>query len=165
MIAAGAPQHFLGIDSDGQTCSVTTTGNPHTHLVLRGGSRPNYDSVSINEARGMLEAKGVSHAIMVDCSHANSRKRHDLQASVWQDVINQRLDGNDAIIGLMLESNLKAGNQKNTGDLQSMEYGVSITDACIDWETTEELILSAHDQLAGLQDKPGRVQTKRYKVV
>jgi len=164
MIAAGAPQHFLGIDPDGQTCSVTTTGNPHTHLVLRGGSRPNYDTVSINEARSMLEAKGVSKAIVVDCSHANSRKQHALQASVWQDVINQRLDGNDAIIGLMLESNLKAGNQKNSGDLQTMQYGVSITDACIDWETTEELIRSAHDQLIALQGAEGNGQPGRYKV-
>ena len=164
MIAAGAPQHFLGIDPEGHTCSVTTTGNPHTHLVLRGGSRPNYDSVSIDEARSMLEAKGVSKAIVVDCSHANSRKKHALQASVWQDVINQRLDGNDAIIGLMLESNLEAGNQKNTGDLQTMQYGVSITDACIDWGTTEQMILSAHDQLIGTRAVDGSVQPGRYKV-
>jgi 3-deoxy-7-phosphoheptulonate synthase len=164
MIAAGAPQHFLGIDPDGQTCSVTTTGNPHAHLVLRGGSRPNYDSVSIKEARDMLAAKGVSQAIMVDCSHDNSKKDHSRQASVWQDVINQRLDGNGAIIGMMLESHLKAGNQKNTGELQTMQYGLSITDACIDWETTEQLVLSAHEQLAGLKDTEGAGRIGRYKV-
>ena len=164
MIAAGSPQHFLGIDPDGQTCSVTTTGNPHTHLVLRGGSRPNYDSVSIEEARAILEAKGVPRAILVDCSHGNSRKNHTLQASVWQDVINQRLDGNDAIIGTMLESNLEAGNQKNTGDLQTLQYGVSITDACIDWETTEKLILSAHEQLADRLESDGDSHSGRYKV-
>ena len=164
MIAAGAPQHFLGIDPDGQTCSVATTGNPHAHLVLRGGSRPNYDTVSIDEACSMLTAKGVSTAIMVDCSHANSRKKHALQSAVWQDVINQRLDGNSAIIGLMLESNLKSGNQKNTGDLQTMQYGVSITDACIDWATTEGLILSAHERLSDNQGKEGRNQSSRYKV-
>jgi 3-deoxy-7-phosphoheptulonate synthase len=164
MIAAGSPQHFLGIDPDGQTCSVVTTGNPHAHLVLRGGSRPNYDSVSIGEARAILEAKGVARAILVDCSHGNSRKNHALQASVWQDVINQRLDGNDAIAGMMLESNLKAGSQKNTGDLQTLQYGVSITDACIDWETTERLILSAHERLAGRLGSDGGRHSGRYKV-
>jgi 3-deoxy-7-phosphoheptulonate synthase len=164
MIAAGSPQHFLGIDPDGKSCSVTTTGNPHAHLVLRGGSRPNYDSVSIGEARGILEKNGVARAIMVDCSHGNSRKNHALQASVWQDVINQRLDGNDAIIGMMLESNLEAGNQKNTGDLQALQYGVSITDACIDWETTEQLILSAHEQLVGATESNGSSYSGRYKV-
>ena len=157
MIAAGSPQSFLGIDPDGQACVVKTTGNPHAHIVLRGGSRPNYDTVSINEAIGLLAAKKLPQAILVDCSHDNSRKNHLLQASVWQDVINQRIDGNQAIIGVMLESNLKGGSQKNTGDPQTMEYGVSITDACIDWETTENLVLSAYDRLA----TAGR---QRYKV-
>ena len=147
IIAAASPQHFLGIDPQGQTCIVTTTGNPHAHIVLRGGSRPNYDTVSINEARALLASKGLNQAIMVDCSHDNSRKDYSRQASVWQDVINQRIDGNDSIIGTMLESNLQAGNQKNTGSLDTMAYGVSITDACIDWETTEALIESAHEQL------------------
>jgi 3-deoxy-7-phosphoheptulonate synthase len=150
MIAAKSPQAFLGIDPDGQASIVKTTGNPHAHIVLRGGTRPNYDTVSIGEAVTMLEAKGLSGGILVDCSHDNSKKNHTLQPAVWQDVINQRLDGNRNIIGLMLESNLAAGNQKNTGDLASMVYGVSITDACIDWDTTEHLILSAHEQLAGV---------------
>jgi len=164
MIAAGSPQHFLGIDPNGQTCSVATTGNPHTHLVLRGGARPNYDSVSINEACGMLQSKGVSQAIVVDCSHDNSRKNHTLQGSVWQDVVNQRLDGNLSIVGMMLESNLNAGNQKNSGALDTMEYGVSITDACVDWETTERLIRSAHEQLSrSLTSAPGP-SSQRYKV-
>lgn len=161
MIAAASPQHFLGVDPNGQTCIVTTTGNPQVHMVLRGGSRPNYDTVSINEATAMLVAKGLSGAVMVDCSHGNSRKDHTLQGSVWQDVINQRMDGNESIIGMMLESNLNAGNQKNTGSLETLEYGVSITDACIDWETTENLILSAHEQL-GRFVKSGA--NGRYKV-
>jgi len=164
MISAASPQHFLGIDPDGQTCIVKTTDNPYAHIVLRGGSRPNYDSVSINEARAMLEAKGLSKAIMVDCSHDNSRKNHTLQGSVWQDVLNQRLDGNDSIIGMMLESNLKAGNQKNTGNLETMEYGVSITDACIDWEATAQLIVSAHEQLSSLQESNVNGRANRYKV-
>ena len=164
MIAAGSPQSFLGIDPDGQTSIVKTTGNPHAHLVLRGGARPNYDTVSINEARGLLEAKGLARAVLVDCSHDNSRKKHALQGAVWQDVINQRLDGNDGIIGMMLESNLKAGNQKNTGDMENMQYGVSITDACIDWKTTEQLILSAHEQLKGVGNNAGSNGSRRYKV-
>ncbi|MGD9310866.1 MAG: 3-deoxy-7-phosphoheptulonate synthase [Desulfosarcina sp.] len=164
MIAAGSPQRFLGIDPDGQTCSVATTGNPHTHMVLRGGSRPNYDTVSIREAATMLKTKGVSNAIMVDCSHDNSSKDHNLQASVWQDVINQRLDGNTNIIGMMLESNLKAGNQKISCNLDDMQYGVSITDACIDWETTERLILSAHEQLKGLVKDTGSNGSRRYRI-
>jgi 3-deoxy-7-phosphoheptulonate synthase len=145
MIAAGSPQNFLGIDPKGRASIVETTGNPTTHLVLRGGRRPNYDSVSIQEALEALHTKGLPPGIVVDCSHANSRKNYSAQTTVWQDVINQRLNGNESVAGLMLESNLFAGNQKNTGSLDTMQYGVSITDACIDWETTRGLILSAHD--------------------
>jgi len=147
IIAAGSPQSFLGIDPDGHTSIVNTTGNPYTHVVLRGGLRPNYDSVSIREAVRLLGDKGLAEAVIVDCSHSNSRKRYEEQTVVWQDVINQRINGNDAIIGMMLESNLGEGRQDNSGDLNTMRYGISITDACLSWETTEELILSAHDQL------------------
>ena len=147
MLAAGAPQNFLGIDQDGRTSVVKTTGNPWTHLVLRGGKRPNYDSVSISEAKSMLKEKGLPETIMVDCSHSNSRKKYEGQAVVWKDVINQRLDGNHDIIGLMLESNLNEGNQKINGDLECLEYGVSVTDACVSWETTEKLLLTANEQL------------------
>ena len=149
MIAAGSQQSFLGIDPNGQTSIVRTTGNPDAHIVLRGGDRPNYDSVSIREAVNLLQGKGLLQAVIVDCSHANSRKKYAEQAVVWQDVIQQRLNGADSIIGLMLESNLNEGNQKNSGCLDTMRYGVSITDACISWETTAELILSAHAKLQG----------------
>jgi 3-deoxy-7-phosphoheptulonate synthase len=149
MIAAGSPQSFLGIDPEGQTSVVATTGNPYAHIVLRGGGgRPNYDSVSIREATDLLRQKGLPEAIVVDCSHANSRKRYEEQAIVWQDTVKQRVSGTDAIIGLMLESHLEEGQQKNTGDLATMRYGVSITDACISWETTAELIRSANKQLS-----------------
>ncbi|MDA8137698.1 MAG: 3-deoxy-7-phosphoheptulonate synthase [Desulfobacteraceae bacterium] len=147
MIAAGSPQHFLGIDQSGRASVVQTTGNPFAHLVLRGGSRPNYDSVSIREVLNMLEKKKLTRSVVVDCSHANSRKQYKEQTVVWKDVIQQRVGGTDAIVGLMLESNLGEGSQANTGDLKSMKYGVSITDACISWETTEELMLWARDQL------------------
>ena len=159
MIAAGSPQSFLGIDQDGKSCIVKTRGNPGAHIVLRGGNRPNYDSVSISDAIAQLKANNLTQSIVVDCSHANSRKKFQGQAIVWQDVINQIMDGNDSIIGMMLESSLFEGNQKNTGDLSTMKYGVSITDECISWETTQQLIVSAHEQLLN----SGKVQ-KRYSV-
>jgi 3-deoxy-7-phosphoheptulonate synthase len=162
IIASGAPQSFLGIDSHGQTSIVHTMGNPYVHLVLRGGNRPNYDSVSIQEALELLRKKNLIEAVMVDCSHDNSRKNHRLQPIVWQDVINQRLDGNDAIIGMMLESCLGEGSQKNTGNLATMEYGVSITDACLSWEVTERLLLSAHERLSGLSET--EANHSRYQV-
>jgi len=115
--------------------------------VLRGGRRPNYDSVSIREALNQLNDKNLSDAVMVDCSHANSWKKFQNQSIVWQDILNQRLSGNASLIGMMIESNLNEGNQKNTGDLSTMKYGVSITDQCISWQTTEHLIRSAHHQL------------------
>ncbi len=148
MIAAGSPQSFLGIDAEGKTSIVKTTGNPYAHLVLRGGIRPNYDSVSIREALTMLDGKQLQQAVVVDCSHANSRKQYAEQAIVWNDVINQRAGGNSGIIGLMLESNLSEGRQNNSGDLGTLQYGQSITDECISWETTEALILSAHETLS-----------------
>ena len=149
MIAAGSPQSFLGIDPQGQTSVVTTTGNPYAHIVLRGGGgRPNYDSVSIREATDLLRQKGLPEAIVVDCSHANSRKRFEEQTIVWQDTVKQRVSGTNTIIGLMLESHLEEGRQNNTGDLVTMRYGMSITDACISWDTTVELIRSAHKQLS-----------------
>ncbi len=147
MLAAGSPQSFLGTDPNGRSCVVKTTGNPYAHVVLRGGRRPNYDSVSIREALKLLRAKKLREAIVVDCSHANSDKQYQRQAAAWQDVINQRLDGNDALVGLMLESNLHEGGQKLTNDLSALEYGISITDECISWETTEKLMLSAHEAL------------------
>jgi 3-deoxy-7-phosphoheptulonate synthase len=147
MIAAGSPQHFLGIDPKGRTSVVSTTGNPCTHIVLRGGRRPNYDSVSIREVLEKLKQKGLVGTVMVDCSHANSHKRYIEQALVWNDVLAQRIHGNDAIIGMMLESNLEEGQQEIGDDPQTLRYGVSVTDACISWETTEQLILEAHRQL------------------
>ena len=144
LVAAHAAQTFLGIDQDGQTCIVQTGGNPYGHIVLRGGNRPNYDPISIEEARLMLITKGLPEAIIVDCSHANSHKKYQGQAIVWRNVIDQIVNGSESVIGLMLESNLHEGNQKYTGDKSALKYGVSITDECISWETTEELLLGAH---------------------
>jgi 3-deoxy-7-phosphoheptulonate synthase len=168
MVASRSSQSFLGIDPDGQSAVVKTTGNPGTHLVMRGGKRPNYDSVSIAEAISMLNNSRLPEGIIVDCSHANSRKKHQGQSIVWQDVINQRLDGNDSLIGLMLESNLYEGNQKLTDDLSELKYGVSITDECISWETTEKLLRSAHKQLLPLMRSDTKqdeeIESKRYSV-
>jgi 3-deoxy-7-phosphoheptulonate synthase len=153
LMAARAPQSFLGIDQDGKPCIVKTNGNPWVHIVLRGGKRPNYDPISLEEARLRLIEKNLPETIMVDCSHANSMKKYQGQAVVWKNVIGQYLDGNEALIGLMLESNLHEGNQAFTDDVSNLKYGVSITDECISWETTEQLLLCAHERIcnAGLQ--------------
>lgn len=156
IMAAGAPQQFIGVDSKGMTSIVKTKGNPWTHMVLRGGGRPNYDSVSINEAVSLLRKNGLNEILMVDCSHANSSRDYRMQPIVWQDVINQRMDGNGAIIGMMLESNLFEGSQPINRDLSKLRYGVSITDACISWETTERMIRSAYEHMKQAEDTMSR---------
>jgi 3-deoxy-7-phosphoheptulonate synthase len=147
LMAARAPQSFLGIDQDGKTCVVQTSGNPWVHIVLRGGKRPNYDPISLEEARLKLIEEDLPETLMVDCSHANSMKKYQGQAVVWKSVIGQYLDDNEALIGLMLESNLQEGNQKFSDDASSLKYGVSITDECISWETTEQLLRWAHEKI------------------
>jgi 3-deoxy-7-phosphoheptulonate synthase len=147
LVAARAPQSFLGIDQDGKTCVVKTSGNPWVHIVLRGGKRPNYDPISLEEARLKLIEKDLPETLMVDCSHANSMKKFQGQAVVWKNVIGQYLADNEALVGLMLESNLYEGNQAFSGDASSLKYGVSITDECISWETTEQLLRWAHEKI------------------
>ena len=151
MVAARAPQSFLGIDQEGQTCVVNTNGNQTGHIVLRGGRRPNYDALSIEEARLELAGKNLPEGIMVDCSHANSKKKYQGQAIVWKNIVDQYINGNDAIVGMMLESHLHEGNQKFSKDLDQLKYGVSITDECISWETTEKLVRYAHEKLGRLR--------------
>jgi len=149
MVAARTPQTFLGVDQEGYTCIVQTNGNSMGHIVLRGGKRPNYDPISIAEAQlGLIEHK-LPEAIMVDCSHANAWKRFQGQEMAWRNVVEQRIGGNDALIGFMLESNLFEGNQKFSGSAQDLRYGVSITDECISWEATEKMVLWAADKIAG----------------
>jgi 3-deoxy-7-phosphoheptulonate synthase len=150
MRAARHPHSFLGIDADGKTCIVNTKGNPWGFLVLRGGrSGPNYDVASLTDAAERLQAAQLTPRLMVDCSHANSNKDYTQQRVVWQACLEQRRQGNDNIIGLMLESNLFPGNQPLPADLSQLRYGVSITDGCIGWEETEELLLSAYEELSG----------------
>jgi len=156
IMASGSPQQFIGIDSKGRTSIVKTRGNPWTHMVLRGGNRPNYDSVSIYEAVNLLRKNGLNETLMVDCSHANSNKDYRMQPMVWQDVINQRMDGNEAITGMMIESNLFEGSQIIAGPPSTLKYGVSITDACISWETTEKMIRSAFEHMENAENTHGR---------
>ena len=142
--SAREPHHFMGINQDGRTAVFHTRGNVYGHTVLRGGGgRPNYDSVSIALCEQALRKAGLPERIVVDCSHANSNKDYNLQPLVARDCIEQIVNGNKSIIGLMLESNLHAGNQAIGTDLSQLKYGVSVTDACIDWETTEEVLTQA----------------------
>jgi 3-deoxy-7-phosphoheptulonate synthase len=147
MKAAESSQSFLGIDQSGYTSVVKTSGNPWGHIVLRGGAHPNYDPVSIEISRQRLRKAQLHDAIVVDCSHANSGKRHQGQAFVWKNVIDQRLEGNEALIGMMLESNLFEGNQPCRRNLSELKYGVSITDECVSWETTKTLLYYASERL------------------
>jgi 3-deoxy-7-phosphoheptulonate synthase len=149
MHAARSPHSFLGIDEEGVTSIVRTSGNQDGHLVLRGGrARPNYDEASIQEASRALEKAGVPVALMVDCSHANSGKQPARQEVVWQNVLAQRAAGNRALIGLMVESNLEEGSQPFPQPAANLRPGQSITDACISWETTERMVLEGFAMLA-----------------
>jgi len=145
---ADAPQSFRCIDQKGRVCIVRTSGNHWCHIVLRGGRKPNYDAESINIACQRLAVSGLTKVVAVDCSHGNSNHDHSHQGSVWRNVISQRVAGNSAIVGLMLESHLFPGSQPFSGDQSLLAYGVSITDACIGWEETERLIRWAHEVLS-----------------
>ena len=148
LASAREPHSFLGIDEAGTTVIIDTRGNPWGHLILRGGrSGPNYDRATIAEGTDALRRRGLSTGLLVDCSHANAKKRHENQALVWRSVIEQRTAGNMDLIGLMLESNLHEGNQPLGNNPASLRYGVSITDECIGWDQTEELLREAHARL------------------
>lgn len=151
MMSTNSPHSFLGIDADGATCVVHSKGNPWGHLILRGGrSGPNYSRECLADAIAQLEKRSLPPRLLVDCSHGNSLKDYTRQAAVWRDVLEQRLEGCRAIAGLMLESNLLPGNQKLGEDVNQLHYGISITDACIGWDETEELLLEAHSRLKKL---------------
>ncbi len=146
--SVSSPHRFLGINMNGQVAITHTKGNPYGHVVLRGGNgKPNYDSVSIALCEQELQSAGVSTNIMVDCSHANSNKNHELQPLVMDNIANQIIEGNQSIIGIMIESNISAGNQKISSNLDDLTYGVSVTDACIDWETTERTLTDMANKL------------------
>jgi 3-deoxy-7-phosphoheptulonate synthase len=146
MEAAATPHHFLGIDHEGRCAILHTKGNPDTHIVLRGGTSPNYDRTSIEKVTSCINNEQLNARVLIDCSHGNSQKDYTKQAVVWKDCIQQIREGNSSIMGLMLESNLKGGRQ-DIEQGKPLEYGVSITDACISWEETEDLILEAYNAL------------------
>jgi len=148
-MAASLREHsFLGINYEGITAIVHTKGNPDVHLVLRGGNDgPNYDEAHIEETIALLAKNSLPPAIMVDCSHANSYKDHERQGEVLHSVVEQIGKGQKSIKGVMIESNLNAGNQGIPEDLSTLEYGVSVTDKCVDWETTEKMIMEAYNKL------------------
>lgn len=141
MKSSRTPHSFLGIDQDGATSIVKTTGNPDSHLVLRGGrDGANHEARHVTAACEKLKAGGLVPALMVDCSHANSGKDPRRQPAVWKSILDQRAAGRCGIIGAMLESNIHFGSQSLSSDVSSLQYGVSITDACMDWEMTEVLL-------------------------
>ncbi len=146
--SARSAHSFLGINGDGRTAIVRTRGNRLGHLVLRGGGgRPNYDTVSVRLAETALVRAGLTPNIVVDCSHSNSLKDASLQPLVFMDCVHQIREGNRSIVGLMIESHLHPGNQPIPADLSQLRYGVSVTDACIGWESTAELIRRAANEL------------------
>ena len=151
MQAARTPHSFLGIDQDGVTSIIRTTGNACGNVVLRGGRvRTNYDPESIADAVLQLRKHQLPEALMVDCSHANSSKQHAKQEEVWHSVIAQRVAGNSALTGVMIESNIHEGNQPMPVTLADLKYGVSLTDACLNWETTERMLRYGHAELGKL---------------
>ncbi|MBT1075958.1 3-deoxy-7-phosphoheptulonate synthase [Geobacter grbiciae] len=154
MNAALHPHSFLGINRDGKTSIIQTTGNPDVHIVLRGGKKPNYSPEDIAKTEEMVEKGGIFPTIMVDCSHGNSEKRHEKQPEVLDSVVDQIEAGNRSISGVMIESFLEAGNQPIPKDLSQLRYGVSTTDKCIDWKTTEEILRKAHERLKRCGGRP-----------
>jgi len=147
MQAASSSHRFMGISREGQVALLTTQGNPNGHVILRGGKQTNYDSVSVTECEEDMAKMGLDASLMVDCSHANSRKDYRRQPLVAEDVIHQIREGNKSIIGLMIESHINEGAQSSDLAANEMQYGVSITDACIDWQTTETLLRHTHTAL------------------
>ena len=151
ILSASRPHSFLGLNSEGRVSIVRTLGNHYGHVVLRGGEgRPNYDTVSVIMTEKALAKAGIRANIVIDCSHANSYKDPALQPLVMTDVVNQVRCGNLSIVGTMAESHLIAGKQAIPQDLSKLAYGVSVTDGCVGWDTTEEMILSASDALRGV---------------
>lgn len=152
MAATRHPHSFLGMNESGETAIVRTTGNPDAHVVLRGGrAMTNYDAASIRAAEDKLALEKLPPILMVDCSHANSSKQFAKQEDVWHSVIEQRVGGTKSLIGLMVESHLSEGNQPIPKELGMLRYGVSITDSCIGWETTERMLRWGYEALGALK--------------
>lgn len=145
--SAQSPHSFLGINHKGQVSVFETRGNPYGHVILRGGSQPNFEAANIKLVEEKLKQANLSPRIVIDCSHGNTNKDYKLQPYVLENVIQQIVDGNTSIVGVMLESNLHEGNQAITSNREELKYGVSVTDKCINWEETERIILAAYQKL------------------
>jgi 3-deoxy-7-phosphoheptulonate synthase len=145
--SAKSPHNFLGINNKGQVSVFQTRGNPYGHVILRGGNQPNYDAANVKLIEEKLKETNLPPRIVVDCSHGNTNKDYRLQSKVFEDVIQQIVDGNTSIVGMMLESHLYEGNQPLNCQPEELKYGVSVTDKCIGWEETEKIILAAHEKL------------------
>ena len=155
IVSAARPHSFLGVNGQGRSAIIRTRGNRHGHLVLRGGGgRPNFDTVSVSLAEQALAKAGLPQNIVVDCSHANSWKKPELQPLVMRDVVHQIREGNRSLVGLMVESFIEPGNQPIPADLSKLKYGCSVTDACVGWETTVDMLRAAHQVLREVL--PGR---------
>ncbi|QRN98990.1 3-deoxy-7-phosphoheptulonate synthase [Archangium violaceum] len=156
ILSASRPHSFLGLNESGASAIIRTRGNTYGHLVLRGGGgRPNYDTVSISLAEQALAKAKLPGNVVVDCSHSNSWKKPELQPLVMRDVVHQIREGNRSVVGVMIESFIEAGNQPIPADLSQLRYGCSVTDACVSWETTEEMLLGAHAVLRDVVAKRG----------
>ncbi len=154
MLDLVTPQYYAdlntcpSVNQDGQLCLVRTTGNPWGHVVLRGGTAgPNYEAPHLAQATHALQRSGHEPVLLVDCSHANAKKQHACQEDVWHALVAQRVAGNRHVIGMMVESNIGAGSQPLPADRRQLRYGVSITDPCVDWQTTERMLRYAHAQM------------------
>ncbi|RYY79407.1 MAG: 3-deoxy-7-phosphoheptulonate synthase [Moraxellaceae bacterium] len=156
MQAVQSGHSFLGLNENGQVAVIRTNGNPYGHVVLRGGNgKPNYDASAVVQTEAALGKAKVSCKIMIDASHANSNKDPFLQPLVLENITQQIVDGNQSIVGLMVESHIKGGRQDIPSDLSQLEYGKSVTDGCIDWQTTEDTLLKMHEALKDVLPKRG----------
>lgn len=150
MRAAAMPHRFMGINQAGQVALLQTRGNPDGHVILRGGKQPNYHAADIADCEMQMAKAGLNAALMIDCSHGNSNKDYRRQGEVAQSALAQIKAGNRSIIGLMLESHIHEGNQSSEQPRGDMRYGVSVTDACINWQSTDTLLRQLHDELRGV---------------
>jgi 3-deoxy-7-phosphoheptulonate synthase len=140
MQAVAAPQNFVSINPDGNVSVIRTLGNPNTHIILRGGKEPNYETKYVQEIEDKLNGLGIQPKIMIDCSHANSDKKANNQKYVLEDIASQIKNGNRSIMGVMIESYLEFGKQSIPDDKSQLKYGVSVTDECLDWNTTAKIL-------------------------
>nr|WP_285315868.1 3-deoxy-7-phosphoheptulonate synthase [Providencia rettgeri] len=164
--AAAMPHRFMGINQSGQVCLLHTKGNSNGHVILRGGKMPNYNAEDIAACEAEMKKAGLAPSLMVDCSHGNSNKDYRRQPLVVDSIIEQIINGNESITGIMLESHINEGNQTSEQARDAMKYGVSVTDACINWQTTETVLRNLHQALLPVlkqrAQKLSKVSWSRY---